>query len=301
MIDFKEISHSDDWELFSRDLLSEEGFFIESSPDRGPDGGKDLLISEQLKGNLGNYKFRWLVSCKHFAHSGKAVNESDEKNILERVKSFKADGFLGVYSTLPSSGLNTRLNQLRENNEIKDFMIFDKKRIESILLKIGYSEILQRYFPKSFEQIKPINLITTTYEPIVCDACGKDLLMSLFENDYNANFVQVEELKDGGKYFIHDIYCACKGDCDRRMENELLKNGKGIITSWTDISDLIIPGKFIIFIMSLLNNIRSGRFLYSDEAFEKLKEFIIAISQKVVRLTTENEKDRLIDLIKYDL
>jgi len=86
MIDFAEMPYTDDtWELFARDFLRERGFFIESPPDRGPDAGKDLLIIEQLKGNLNKYQFRWLVSCKHFASSGASVTEKDEPNILERV------------------------------------------------------------------------------------------------------------------------------------------------------------------------------------------------------------------------
>ena len=53
MIDFKEIHQDGEvWELFSRDFLTEIGFYVESSVDRGPDGKKDLIISEQLKGNL---------------------------------------------------------------------------------------------------------------------------------------------------------------------------------------------------------------------------------------------------------
>ena len=48
MIDFKEISSDGEtWELFSRDFLEEMGFFIETPPDRGADGGKDMLITEE--------------------------------------------------------------------------------------------------------------------------------------------------------------------------------------------------------------------------------------------------------------
>ncbi len=105
MLDFKEIISPEDWELFARDFLQELGFFIESSPDRGPDGGKDLLISETLKGRVGQYKFNWLVSCKHNAVSNNSVNEAEEQNILERVAGFNADGFIGFYSTVPSSAI----------------------------------------------------------------------------------------------------------------------------------------------------------------------------------------------------
>jgi hypothetical protein len=93
MIDYCEIpSDGEIWELFARDLLEELGFIIESGPDRGADGGKDIIAKEIVKGNLGSHEFRWLISCKHYAHSNKSVTEKDEPNILERVNSFNAYG-----------------------------------------------------------------------------------------------------------------------------------------------------------------------------------------------------------------
>ncbi|MBD2438696.1 restriction endonuclease [Nostoc sp. FACHB-110] len=126
MINFTEIPHdTDDWELFSRDLLQSMGMHIETPPDRGSDHGRDILVTETLSGTLANVRLRWLVSCKHFAGSQRSVTENDEQNLLERVKGFKADGFIGVYSTLASSGLNHRLEQLRNNPDpsigIKDY------------------------------------------------------------------------------------------------------------------------------------------------------------------------------------
>lgn len=64
MLDFTEIADSDTWELFARDFLSALGFVIDVEPGRGADGGKDMLVSEQLKGKLHSTKFVWLVSCK---------------------------------------------------------------------------------------------------------------------------------------------------------------------------------------------------------------------------------------------
>ena len=140
MINFKEIEQTgEEWELFARDFLQQIGYYIESTVDRGPDGGKDLIVSEQLRGNLGNYRFKWLVSCKHFANRAKngSVKEIDEPNLLEKIESFNCDGFIGFYSTVASSGLNTRLTQLKENKKIKDVRIFDYKLIENYLIRIG--------------------------------------------------------------------------------------------------------------------------------------------------------------------
>ena len=92
MIDWREID-PDTWELFARDFLAELGFVIEVGPGRGPDAGRDLLVSEQLKGTLHTNKFTWLVSCKHFAGSGKSVGTENEVNITDRLEHHSADGF----------------------------------------------------------------------------------------------------------------------------------------------------------------------------------------------------------------
>jgi hypothetical protein len=141
MIDFSEISHeTDQWELFARDFLQEFGLDIESPPDRGPDAGKDMLVTEETHGALFKGRFRWLVSCKHFAKSGKSINERDELNILERMESFCAQGFIGFYSTLASSGLNTRLCTLRDEGKIAEYRIFDHQLITNHLITVGFSK-----------------------------------------------------------------------------------------------------------------------------------------------------------------
>jgi len=278
MIDFKELSHTDDtWELFARDFLSERGFVIESPPDRGPDGGKDLLITERLRGNLNNYHFRWLVSCKHFATAGSAVSERDEPNILERVSSFRADGFLGFYSTLPSSGLNSRLKALRDEGKIKDYSIFDHRVIENLLITIDYSHLLMRYFPISYKQVKPLHLLGDVYEPLLCRACGKDLLMAMFQSEYSANIVQVFEWeKEKNINHIQDIYVCCKGKCDSSLESSV--RAANLLSSWEDLTDLIIPINFIRYICAVMNRMRAGYDVYTDKAFENEKTILIALA-----------------------
>lgn len=108
IIDFKEIppansgnGDQDSFELFARDFVVEIlGLKIISQPNRGADGGKDFLAEEIQSGTISETHIRWLVSCKHFAHSGKSVSDSDEQNILDRVHQHMADGFIGFYSTI---------------------------------------------------------------------------------------------------------------------------------------------------------------------------------------------------------
>lgn len=300
MIDFNEIPYTDDtWELFARDFLTERGFFIESPPDRGPDAGKDLLVTERLRGNLNKYSFRWLVSCKHFAKSGNSVSEKDEPNILERTSSFKADGFIGFYSTISSSGLNTRLKALRDENKIRDYSIFDHKAIENLLVTVGYSHLLMCYFPNSYKEIKPLHLISGEYEPLRCKACGKDILVDLFESaDYGANIVSVYKWDEGKNInYIKDVYCCCKYKCDESLESSA--RAAGLNSDWADISDLVIPIEFLRVMFATMTRIRARNDIYTDEAYRKEVNILRALAQKVMRATTDRERERFNTLMLH--
>ena len=125
LIDFKEIPQAnisdgtqDTFELFARDFLQMLGFKIEVGPDRGQDGGRDLVIIEKRKGLLDNSDFRWLVSCKHKIFSGKSVVDADETDIIDRLMVHQCSGFLGFYSTVISSPFGRKLESLKEKNKI---------------------------------------------------------------------------------------------------------------------------------------------------------------------------------------
>ncbi len=292
MIDYTEIAYdTDGWEQFARDFLVTRGFFVESTVDRGPDQGKDLLVTENLKGTLSSYQFRWLVSCKHFATSGKAVSEDHEPNILERLKHFRADGFIGFYSTLASSGLNTRLKALRDNKDIKDYSVFDGRLIENLLITTGYSPLMLRYFPNSYKIVRPLHLVLDEYQPLECKVCGKDLLMELYANQHVGNLVHAMV----GATF-HSVYVVCKGQCDRKAEQAQLALKRQ--TGWADLDDLIMPVEFLRYMFATMNRIRSGQDHYTDEAFAQEKHILISLAQRVLRHTTDEERQRFLELAK---
>jgi len=280
MIDFREIKDPEIWELFARDFLQETGFYIESTIDREPDGKKDLIVTENLKGNLGKYQFRWIVSCKHFANreKGGSVKEDDEPNILERIRGFRSDGFIGFYSTVPSSGLNSRLNQLKEAKEIKDYRIFDFKLIENYLIRVGYSQLLMRYFPDSYKRVKPLHLFTQDYIPILCDVCGKDLLEELYSEQYTSVIAQaIKRDLSNHRHYVHDVYFACKGPCDQKLDKHFWDNHE-CTTSWEDIGDLMIPSMFLRWVLTTMNQIKSEEYVYSENAYKKEKQFIMGMA-----------------------
>src|SRR5574337_1222337 len=298
IVDFREISEGgEDWEAFTRDFLFELGFTIDTPPDRGADGGKDLLVSEPLKGTLNSYPFRWLVSCKHYAVSGKSISEREEPNVLERMRAFRADGFIGFYSTIASSGLNDRLVALRDSGDIRDFKIFDRRLLENYLIRIGYSKLLMRYLPESYKRVKPLHLIIDEYLPLNCEHCGKDLLEELDHKEYGAIVSFARELpsRADDPYFVHDMFWTCKGECDRAVK-EMAQARYRVHTGWEDISDLVIPVWYLRWVLTTMNQLRSGRYKYSDEAYRKAKHFLIAMGQKVLREMTERERERVVRL-----
>jgi len=153
-LDFTEIPSAsagalrDRFELFARDLLEAEGFRILEQPDRGADGGRDLIVEEERLGPGGTNRVRWLVSCKHKAHSGNSVTPGDEQNIRDRLGTYRCGGFIAFYSTLPSSGLGETLNKLRPQFECLqlDAEVIERKLLDSPRCRV----LAARYMPRSF-------------------------------------------------------------------------------------------------------------------------------------------------------
>ena len=297
ILDFKEIPEAhiangkqDTFEMFARDFFETFGFIIEEGPDRGADGGRDLIIKEKRLGILGETEIKWLVSCKHKAHSGKSVLSTDEQNIKNRLDRHKANGFIGFYSTLPNSSLYTEIKEILKGSGY-EYKIFDSEAIEKKLIEHKKEMLIKRYFPKSFNKIqsetfKPSNIFDE-YLPLNCEYCGKDLLAKEMENYNIICFVA----KSNNSNYVEDIYWTCKGNCDKNIRDKFEESG--YTTSWKDISDISFSTGFMKWIMALLNNINYLGMKFSDKAFEKLKKFILAISQIVTKDIDEENKNKL--------
>ena len=295
IVDFTEVatakggsSEQEAWEFFARDFLHDVGLDVQEGPDRGPDGGRDLIAVEMRKGVVGSVKHTWLVSCKHHAHSGKAVSDREEIDPLGRVRKFGANGFMAFYSTVPSSSLSTTLTKLKREFELK---IYDRASIERELTSNDSVEsTFKRYLPSSYEKWisigKKPSLFLGSYLPLNCAYCGKDLLAK-----GEGNIVFARKLGIVEKSEIEGIYWACKGSCDRAKESEW--RARGCATSWRDISDAIIPLIFAKYLLASLSRIRSGFDVYSEPAFDSLLEFTQAVAQRVLRQTSPEEMQRV--------
>lgn len=307
IIDFKEIpkanvanGNQDVFELFAREFFHALGFFVLEDPDRGQDGGRDIIISEKRTGIINDTEIRWLVSCKHKIHSGSAVNVSDEEDISDRIQFHRCDGFIGFYSTVVSSPLNRKFEALKDKYQIE---IFDREKIERILLENrAVNKLIRRFFPLSYNEIElksPSNLLSK-YEPLRCKVCGKDLLHRDMLDKYEGIVVFVQDMDyyrcNAGKNKYTEVYCVCKGICDRKME--AIARSYGNITGWNDISDLVIPIQFLKFVLAIMNRIREYEDVYTDEAHGDLKNIIISLAQITMKGQSEKDINRVKSLLE---
>lgn len=160
---FENIS-PESWEFFATDFLISLGYTVIQYPSRGADGGMDALVEVN--------KNKYLVSCKHYIKSGASVGVEVEHSIIDRIIQSGASGFIGFYSTLPSTALSTRFNSLKKQGY--DCLVYDKNVISNFLPKIS-SHILQKYgLPNHIKYV--MNVDEHSYIPLNCLRCGVDIL-----------------------------------------------------------------------------------------------------------------------------
>ncbi|MGO4405192.1 hypothetical protein AB4Z10_13140 [Bosea sp. RAF48] len=285
MIDFKEIKDGDAWEAFSRDYLVAMGLVVDIPPGRGPDGGRDLLIKEQLKGELISRTFTWLVSCKNYAGSGAAVGTEHETNIVDRLTQHSAEGFIGFYSTVASAALITRLKELREQRRIAEFEIFDASRIEAGFHNVGLSGVLAQHLPLTHTVLRPIHPLIGHYVPLECEVCKRDLLKTSMTRPRQGAilFAQHEDV-------VRSVHFVCKGECDQRTTRRL--NQQKLVEGWDDIDDYFNPLIFFRRVTGYLNEMRKNPQRYSDAAHEKMIELYLAASQRTLRQMSEEDREQ---------
>lgn len=301
IIDFKEIPQAntgdglqDTFELFSRDYFEILGYEILQHPDRGADGKKDLIIQETRTGVSGTTKIKWLVSCKHYAHSGKSVSDTDEPNILDRISVHNCDGFIGFYSTLPATSLGKNFEGLKNKTNVQSI---DREQIEKVLLETPQGlKLASRYFPVSFDKYKTENpkpaKIFAEELSITCEYCNKNLL-----EDKSGIFVTLRKPSDPeAKVYkrnpYSEAYFSCKGRCDSILKNKYLQN-EDYIDEWCDISDYLTPTGYIKKTMAWLNSINVDNEKVEKNAFDKLKKLFLNCFPHISREQTTEEKERI--------
>ncbi|MBK5408837.1 hypothetical protein JFU58_09825 [Pseudomonas sp. TH34] len=154
LLDFSEIPPSkspstdvDAFEKFARDFfVTIFSAVVEKTVGRGPDDGADLVIRVGAE--------RWLVSCKNYTNG--SVPRSAEDSPLGDMQQWGCQKFIGFYAPAPSSGLEAKLRQTKDNNPSFNYQIFDSDDIERHLISTVTSAgwiLAFRWFPRSYPRI----------------------------------------------------------------------------------------------------------------------------------------------------
>lgn len=303
ILDFKEIPEAnggsglqDTFELFAREFLMFKGYNIIENPDRGADGQRDLIVEEVKRGISADVSVKWLVSCKHFAHSGRAVKDSDEINILERLSQHNCDGFMGIYSTLPATSLAGKVNSLGNRAFVYDHEALERE----ILSNVGGETLAARFFPESYKRFVLANPeradIINVKNPIRCERCGKLLVARNVLGNYITLFKGSVDEVDYDR--IDKIAFCCK-ECDDYVTAKYDRLGY-YNTGWDDISDLLIPTTWLAKNMAFMNSARKGNSM-SEEAFDEVKRMLIESYPYVARQLTTTEQKLISSYITHDV
>jgi hypothetical protein len=137
-------------EQLTRDLLSSLGYRSAWS-GQGPDGGRDLTAEEPGAADFGGFTRKWLVSCKHKAVSGKAVNYDDVGNVPGRLAQHGCHGFLLVCTTHPSAALIDTFQGWTDNTPYL-FHYWDEPTLRLLLRRPKATPVRSTYFPNVASQ-----------------------------------------------------------------------------------------------------------------------------------------------------
>lgn len=214
MLDFKELpSDGNAFELLVRELLYSQGLEVYWS-GKGADGGKDLLCIERHSSCFKNSSQRWLIQCKHNAHSGHAVSKSDLDSIVDSCAEHNATGYLLVCSTFPTSNLVKRLEEIQNTKGIIT-QFWDCIYLERELLKPTNWNIANMFFPKSLSacgwnisSIEPSFWYATYKGNIVYIASriGTNISLSLPEIEKRIEYINQIDLPKGHIMRIRAMY-----------------------------------------------------------------------------------------------
>ncbi|ASY43878.1 hypothetical protein CJD35_04995 [Sphingobium xenophagum] len=227
------------------------------------------------------------------------MGNADEVNIVDRLEQYKAHGFIGFYSTTASAALMTKLKEFRDNGKVEAFEIYDGSRIENGFHDVGLSGVLLQHLPQSHTTLRPIHPLLGTYQPLPCDVCGKDLLKSSLTEQYSGMITfgsQTEE--DHDERVVERVSFVCKGECGDKMERKNFR--LGLTEGWDDITDYCNPLIFIRRVTGYINELRSGSTKYSQAAHDRMIDFYMAMSQRTLRQTSAEDRQKLLDVMELD-
>lgn len=154
VIEFKELGKDGvAFEQLVRELLLNADL-VASWTGQGPDDGRDLVAEEVAEGPLGSFRRRWLVQCKHKAHSARAVSKADIASVLDDCRQVNANGYLLACTTHPSTAVVRKLTEIAAEpaNRLVT-AIWDGVEIEKRLSQPANFGLGQLFFPESTSRV----------------------------------------------------------------------------------------------------------------------------------------------------
>jgi len=152
MINFSELpSDGISFEQLIREILIRSSFEVHWT-GVGPDGGRDLVVTETANGQLAPFKRKWLVSCKHYANSGRSVCLDDITDITDVCEAAGATGFLLACSTQPSSSVVKRFEEIESRGRIV-IRYWDSVEIERRLNTPATLPLIHLFFPETAKRV----------------------------------------------------------------------------------------------------------------------------------------------------
>lgn len=248
IIDFSEIESAHKFEQFAEEVLSNLGYEINIRPGEGPDGGRDMVVTDVLEGKLSRREVKYLVSCKH---QKKAVGPSDEKRLERRLWANHCHAFIGFYSTHVTQGLITEMDGLKSNPRMPegfDVVLIQDADIRRLISELPDGpKLVQRWFPRGHTLF--LRTVSESYvfrkRPVMrCVECSVDLLDNLSGVVvYEATHAPAvsssgdPERDARHRYHIHDIRPYCPTHAPKgRLPNATLR---------FELSELIDPRRYI--------------------------------------------------------
>lgn len=210
-VDFTRID-PEEFELLCEDLLQAMGFIIEAKVARGPDLGKDIIAAHTMTDPAGFVETRrYLIECKHYAASGKSVQERDIGSPIARMGTHQCDRYILITSTVPSEKVRAQLSGLP--NAVSHFAAITWSKGDLTRLLDEHPDVCKRYFPS-----KAVPAAAGLAEIV------KDLLTAMgFDcqaQETTGNYVRLACTSD--RAFPRPAIVVCKADLVDRRDVEAL-------------------------------------------------------------------------------
>ena len=160
MFDFKQIESGEDFELLCEDLLQAMDYTVEASVSRGPDLGRDIIVSKTVTDEMGfTESYRYLIECKHYARGGKSVREADIGSPIARMGTHNCNRYILITSTVPSEKVRVQLAAIPNAVPHYKATVWDKNHLVRFLEQ--HPDVWERHVSLTLITGTPIRLLTS--------------------------------------------------------------------------------------------------------------------------------------------